>query len=125
LQTLDDEFKSTFARLSGPWTASHSAFSYIGRRYSLELKIVYWEPHEFPSDDQWHKFEELVGARRSSWMLWQDDPIPATVDRLRTLGVSIVVFRLAGTQPDTGDYLTVMHRNLERLQAAVSNQPRP
>ncbi len=124
LRALDEELKSTFASSSGLWTASHPAFSYIGRRYCLELETVHWEPHEFPSDDQWRKFEELVGVRHSTWMLWVDDPIPATVDRLRTLGVSTVVFRPAGARPDTGDFLTVMHGNVERLQAAISMPPR-
>jgi len=125
LQNLDEEFKSTFARSSGLWTASHSAFSYVGRRYSLELEIVHWEPNEFPSEDEWRQFEERVGARPASWMFWEDDPIQETADRLRTLGVSIVVFHSGGSRPDTGDYLTVMRRNLERLQAAIPASPRP
>jgi zinc transport system substrate-binding protein len=125
LQSLDEEFKSTFTPASCLWAASHPAFSYIGRRYSLELEILHWEPNELPSDDQWHKFEELVGTRSSSCMFWEDDPIQETIDRLRTLGVSIVVFRPGGTRPDAGDYLTVMRSNLERLQAAISTPPTP
>jgi zinc transport system substrate-binding protein len=58
-------------------------------------------------------------------MLWEDDPIQETVDRLRTMGVRIVIFRPGGKKPDQGDYLTVMRRNLERLQAALSNPPQP
>ena len=125
LQSLDEEFESTFAQSSGQWTASHPAFSYIGRRYSLELEIVHWEPNEFPSDGQWRAFEERVGTRPTSWMFWEDAPIQETVDRLRTLGVSIVVFDPVGARPDEGDYLTVMQKNLERLQAAISTTPRP
>jgi zinc transport system substrate-binding protein len=125
LQSLDEEFKSTFAQSSGVWTASHPAFSYIGRRYSLELEIVHWQPYDFPSDDQWHEFEELVGDRPTCWMFWEDDPVQETLDRLRDLGVSIVVFRPGGTRPTKGDYLTVMRGNLERLQAAMSATPRP
>jgi zinc transport system substrate-binding protein len=124
LQSLDKEFKSTFAASPGLWTASHPAFSYVGRRYSIELQIVHWEPNEFPSDDQWQKLEEQVASHPSSWMLWEDDPIQETVDRLRTLGVSVVVFRPAATRPKTGDYLTAMRSNLESLQAAVSTAPR-
>ena len=123
LQSLDEEFESTFAQSSGLWTASHPAFSYIGRRYSLELEIVHWHPNEFPSDDQWHEFEELIGARPTSWMFWEDDPVQKTVDRLRDLGVSIVVIRPGGTRPTKGDYLTIMRRNLEGLQAATSTPP--
>ena len=125
LQSLDEEFRAAFAASSGLWTASHPAFSYIGRRYSLELQVVHWEPNEFPSDEQWRELEELVAPRPSSWMLWEDDPIQETRDRLRTLGVRVVVFRPAATRPKTGDYLTVMRRNLERLQAAISTPPRP
>jgi zinc transport system substrate-binding protein len=125
LQSLDEEFEPTFAQSSGLWTASHPAFSYIGRRYSLELEIVHWQPSNFPSDDQWHEFEELVGGRPTFWMFWEDDPVQKTVDRLRDLGVSIVVFRPGGTRPTKGDYLTVMRGNLERLQAAMTTTPRP
>ena len=125
LQSLDEEFTSTFAQSSGLWTASHPAFSYIGRRYSLELEIVHWAPNEFPAENQWHGLEELVAERPTSWMLWEDDPIQETVDRLRTMGVCIVVFHPVGKKPDQGDYLTVMRRNLERLQAALSTPPQP
>ena len=55
----------------------------------------------------------------------EDDPIQETVHRMRTLGVNIVVFRLGGTRPDEGDYLTVMRGNLERLQTALSAPTQP
>jgi zinc transport system substrate-binding protein len=125
LQSLDEEFKSTFAQSCGLWTASHPAFSYIGRRYSLELEIVHWTPNEFPSEHQWDRFEKLVAESTTSWMLWEDDPIQETVDRLRTLGVRIAVFSPAENRPDKGDYLTVMRRNLGELQAALSAPPQP
>ena len=123
LRSLDEALESTFAESSGLWIASHSAFSYLGRRYSLELRIVHWEPNELPSDDHWHELEELVASRPASWMLWEDEPMQETCDRLRTLGVRVAVFRPAATRPKSGDYLTTMRKNLERLQAAVPTSP--
>jgi zinc transport system substrate-binding protein len=119
LRSLDEALESTFAKSSGLWIASHSAFSYLARRYSLELQIVHWEPNEFPSDDQWQELEELVASRPASWMLWEDEPMQETFDRLRTLGVRVAVFSPAATRPKSGDYLTTMRNNLERLQATV------
>jgi zinc transport system substrate-binding protein len=119
LRSLDEALESTFAKSSGLWIASHSAFSYLGRRYSLELQIVHWEPNEFPSDDQWQELEKLIASRPASWMLWEDDPMQETFDRLQTLGVQVAVFRPAAMRPKTGDYLTTMQKNLEKLQAAV------
>jgi zinc transport system substrate-binding protein len=125
LQSLDEELASAFATPSGLWTASDSAFSYVGRRYSLELRIVHWEPNEFPSEDQWKKLEKLIASRPTSRMLWEDDPIRETVDRLKALGVKVVVFRPAATRPVTGDYLTAMRRNVKRIQVAVSDPAPP
>jgi zinc transport system substrate-binding protein len=125
LQSLDEEFASAFAPPSGLWMASHSAFSYVGRRYSLDLRIVHWEPNEFPSEEQWKEFEERIASGPTSQMLWRDDPIRETVERLQTLGVKVVVFRPAATRPKTGDYLTAMRKNLERVQVAMSDPARP
>jgi zinc transport system substrate-binding protein len=123
LGSLDEALESTFAKSSGPWIASHSAFSYLGRRYSLDLQIVHWEPAESVTKDQWQELEELVASRPASWMLWEDEPMQETLDRLRILGVRVAVFRPVATRPKTGDYLTAMRKNLERLQATVPTSP--
>jgi len=101
LQSLDEQFEPAFAPSSNLWTASHPAFSYVGRRYSLELEIVHWEPHEFPTDDEWHKFEELVGARASPWMLWDDDGPPLA---LRWPSTSVVYLRGLHSYPPSNTF---------------------
>jgi len=125
LQSLDQEFESVFVSSPLPWTASHPAFSYVGRRYSLGIKIEHWEPSRFPSDDQWQKLEERLSEQPSSWMLWEDEPAEQTRERLRSLGVEAVVFRLAARPPESGDYITVMRKNLASLREAISAQSSP
>ena len=48
-------------------------------------------------------------------MLWEDEPLPATADQLRGMGIEPVVFQTGAGPPATGDYLTLMEENLGRL----------
>lgn len=125
LRGLDKELKSAFTLTSLPWMASGSAFSYLGRRYSLDLQLAHWHGDEYPSEEQWNKLEAELAGQPASWMLWQVEPIRKTSDRLQELGVGVVVFETGALPPSSGDYLTVMRRNLDRLKAAIASQGLP
>ena len=61
----------------------------------------------------------ILSEHPARWMLWEAEPLPDTVGRLRELGVASVVFDPAGNRPGEGDYLSVMQANLDRLEAAL------
>jgi zinc transport system substrate-binding protein len=123
LQHLDEQLNAAFSGASGIWTAADMAFSYLGRRYSVDLPVMHWDPGTAPTREQWEKFEQLRAGRSPSWMIWPDDPIPQTVDRLHDLGVGVIVFHPAARQPETGDYLSVMQDNVERLRGTMAKAP--
>jgi hypothetical protein len=69
-----------------------------------------------PTEAMWEAFTVLRQQHPAHWMIWEEEPDAAIVDRLRTLNVTSIVFRPAGNRPATGDYLTVMQTNIEQLE---------
>ena len=122
LLRVEEEFRTEFARSTLPWTASYPAFRYLGRRYDLNLQTMNWDPSEFPSDEQWDEFDKLIAGSESTLMLWTEEPLPATLERLEQRAVRVVVFRLAAHRAGSSDYLEVMRQNLSNIEAAVSSQ---
>ncbi|QDU04462.1 Manganese ABC transporter substrate-binding lipoprotein precursor [Gimesia chilikensis] len=122
LQQLDKEFNSVFAKSKLPWTASCPAFQYLGRRYHPQLKTVNWDPSVPPTEEQWAEFHKLLAGKESLFMLWTDQPDTKTLDRLKSRGVQVVVFRLAEQDNQLNDYLSIMRDNLDNLKAATATQ---
>ena len=48
-------------------------------------------------------------------MIWEDEPLLSTVQRLADTGITSVVFDTAANGSEQGDYLDVMQLNAERL----------
>jgi zinc transport system substrate-binding protein len=99
-----------------PLLGSHPVYQYLARRYGLDLRMVHFEPDEMPSAEQWRDLEVLVEEHPAEWMLWEAAPLPEIVDRLRRSGVESVVFDPCGNRPESGDFLSVMRGNVERLR---------
>lgn len=96
--------------------ASHPVYDYLAQRYGLNLKSVLWEPDVIPDKVQWQELQTLLKAHPAKWMIWEAEPEPASVEKLRAIGISSVVFSPAGNTPETGDFLTVMQANIENLK---------
>jgi zinc transport system substrate-binding protein len=101
-----------------PLVASHPVYQYLAKRYGLNLQSVLWEPEVMPEDEQWQGLQSILKTHAAKWMLWEGDPLPASVDRLQTLGVKSLVFDPCGNVPEQGDFLSVMKQNVENLQQA-------
>jgi len=103
-----------------PLLGSHPVYQYLARRYALNLQSVHFEPDEMPDDEAWQGLAHILEDHPAQWMLWEAEPLGEIVDRLRQLGVEIVVYDPCGNRPASGDYLSVMQqnaRNLERVFA--------
>ena len=48
-------------------------------------------------------------------MLWEDEPVDKTRERLLSSGVNIVVFKPCMNRPAQGDFMTVMQANIKAL----------
>lgn len=101
-----------------PLLASHPVYDYFARRYGLNIRSVLWEPEIVPNARQWVELENIIKEHPAKWMIWEGDPHPDSIARLESLGIGSVVFDPAGHVPDNGDFLSVMHQNVQNLQSA-------
>ena len=101
-----------------PLLASHPVYQYLARRYGLNVQSVLWEPDVMPDAEQWRALQGILQTHAAAWMLWESAPLPATVDKLQTLGVKSLVFDPCGNTPAQGDFLSVMQQNVKNLEQA-------
>jgi len=99
---------------------SHPVYQYLARAYGLKSQSVHWEPDEVPTEAMWRELTELLADHPAQWMIWEGKPQSESVDKLATLGLKSVTFLPCGTQPEEGDYLSIMNENLTRLEAVFS-----
>jgi zinc transport system substrate-binding protein len=119
LMALDREITEIVKGGEGlPLVASHPVYQYLQRRYGLNMKSVHWEPDALPGDGEWLELTRLLKKHPARWMLWEGEPMAATVERLDSLGVGSIVFDPCGNVPGKGDFLSTMRRNVESLKEA-------
>jgi zinc transport system substrate-binding protein len=100
---------------AGPLVGSHPVYQYWARRYGANLRSVHWEPDEVPAESGWAELRTLLGEHRAEVMIWEGEPLPETVARLKELGLESIVVDPCGNRPETGDFLDVMRANIARL----------
>jgi zinc transport system substrate-binding protein len=101
-----------------PLIVFYPVYEYLIRRYGLNVVSVHWEPDQVPSDSQLREFKEILKQHPAEWMIWVEQPVQASVDRLKTLGVDRLVIDPCGNVPDQGDFMVVMHGHVEDLPRA-------
>jgi zinc transport system substrate-binding protein len=69
-----------------------------------------------PNDAAWQELSDLVADHPAKWMIWEGKPVPAIVERLKSVGIESIVFDPCGGTPAQGDFLSVMGRNLANLK---------
>ncbi len=99
-----------------PLMASHPVYQYFQRRYGLNMQSVMWEPDDVPSEAQWIGLERTLREHSARWMIWESEPNPKNIKRLRSMGVESIVFNPAGNRQEEGDFLSVMRQNVNNLQ---------
>jgi zinc transport system substrate-binding protein len=119
LMALDTRLETLVAsRRTQPLVASHPVYQYFATRYGLNLQSVLWEPEVMPADDQWNRLQALLAKHPAKWMIWEGEPMAASVQKLQSLGVQSLVFDPCGNTPEQGDFLSVMQQNVVNLQQA-------
>ncbi len=99
-----------------PVIFSHPVYQYLIRRYGLNAVSLHWEPHAMPDESQWRRLESLIHDRGGRWMIWEDRPLQAIAERLRSSGSESVVLATSANRPHEGDYLAAMQRGITALQ---------
>ncbi len=120
LLALDRDLRRIVATRPGHrLVASHPVYHYLARRYDLRLKYVHWEPNVIPSQSQWADLQQLLHDHPARGLIWEAEPLPSTVARLRSMGIASAVFSPCANIPKQGDFLTVMRQNLQNLSQAI------
>jgi zinc transport system substrate-binding protein len=122
LNELDRELSAAVKRQADrPVIFSHPVYQYLQRRYSLNARSVHWEPAEVPPQKMWDELAKMLKQHPAKWMVWEATPADETVKRLNDLGVQSTVFDPCGNQPEEGDFLDVMRRNVENLRLVFAD----
>ena len=119
LMELDKQMQSMVAnKPDQPLLASHPVYQYFAARYDLNLQSVLWEPDRMPDKDQWQALQAIRAKHPATWMIWEGEPMSASVDKLQAMGVKSLVFDPCGNTPEQGDFLSIMRQNIANLQQA-------
>jgi zinc transport system substrate-binding protein len=117
LLQLDEQVKAITAHKdSQPLVASHPIYQYLARRYNVNLKIMRWEADTDPGRTEWQKLAAQQKEHPAKWMLWEGQPLPNSAARLQAMGINSTVFSPCFTQPEQGDFLSVMRQNVKNME---------
>lgn len=119
LGELDKRLQDVAERIGDrPLVFSHPVYQYLVRGYGLNGRPVHWEPDELPGNDQWRELTGLLAAHAAAWMIWEDEPLAETENRLEAIGIKSLVFRPCGNRPAEGSLVSVMLDNVMALEQA-------
>jgi ABC-type metal ion transport system, periplasmic component/surface adhesin len=100
---------------------SHAAFGYLADRYGLEqIAISGFSPEAEPSPGRIAEVIDLARAHGVTTIFFETLVSPDIAETIAgEIGVETAVLEPLETEPDEGDYLDAMARNLETLRRAL------
>lgn len=100
---------------------SHAAFGYLADRYDLEqIAISGLSPEAEPSPGRIAEVIDLARAHGVTTIFFETLVSPDVAETIAgEIGVETAVLEPIETEPDEGDYLDAMARNLEALKRAL------
>jgi zinc transport system substrate-binding protein len=120
LDDLDTQLNQVFTRLDGrPVLFSHPVYQYLQRRYAINGISLHWEPDEAPTTSAWIDLQQKRASHPANIMIWEQEPLEQTKERLAAAGINSVVWHTAANRPDEGDFLSAMRANANRLASAL------
>ena len=115
LSELDGKLSEVFEQLQGrPVFFSHPVYQYLQRRYGINGQSLHWEPGEEPSTPDWIDLQQRLASHPAKIIIWEDEPLPSTTQRLSKAGITSVAYHTAANRPAQGDFVTIMLRNAQR-----------
>ena len=120
LLVLDSELGNVAADLGDrPILFSHPVYQYLDEHLGLNGESVHWEPDEMPSEEMWEELGTMLQSHPVELMVWEGEPLAEVESRLAGMGIASVVYEPCGNSPESGDFGSVMLRNLANLEAAM------
>jgi zinc transport system substrate-binding protein len=116
LNSLDRQLSEITGRAPLPLVFSHPVYQYFVKRYALNGKSVHWEPDLEPTPKQWDALKEIQKGHPAQWMIWEGEPDPSAIAKLKQAGFDSLTFDPCGNVPASGDYMSVMAANVENLK---------
>jgi zinc transport system substrate-binding protein len=118
LMQLDRRIKTLVSsNPSLPLLVSHPVYDYLTRGYGLNIRAVHWEPDQNLTKGQLQEIDRILATHPARWMIWENEPLPVTVQKLAAMGIGSTVFNPCGNVPEKGDFLTVMQANITNLES--------
>ncbi len=121
LDALDARFAAVTKQLGDrKLLASHPAYNYLAARYGWKISNLDLDPDAEWNDAAMTSVSDAMQGASGCILLWEDAPKASAVTALTARGVRSVVFSPVEShdQSVSGDYLTRMRDNVERLAAA-------
>ena len=103
-----------------PFFASHPIYQYLARRYNMNITMMMWEPDADPGPPEWLHLQEVLKDHPAKWMIWEGEPLAASVQKLQEMGINSTVFEPCMNRPEAGDFTSVMRENIKNLQRVFS-----
>lgn len=120
LQELDREFKEIGGAEAFPEPAySQPAFQYFANAYNLEGPSFDWEANGLLTPDMLHEIGHLKKDLAPGVLIWTQSPPDPTIEQLEQRGIKSIVVNPLDTRPESGDFLTGMHNNLQALRSVL------
>ncbi len=103
-----------------PVLFSHPVYQYFQQRFALNSRSLHWEPDEAPTEKQRAELKELRAEHSATIVIWEAEPLGATVEELKKRGLVSVTFEICSNAPSgEGDFLSVMRKNAVNLESAL------
>lgn len=123
LQALD----TRLGAFAGSWgdrkfLASHPAYNYVVKRYGIAIINLDLDPETVPDEASLDGIRETMAENEVRHLLWESAPAAEVAAAMENLGLENVLFSPCETAPETGDYLTVMRQNVDRLEALAGRE---
>lgn len=122
LSDLDGDFEGGLRSCrSRAFVTSHAAFGYLAARYGLEqVSVAGVDPEAEPSPRRLADVARFVADHDVRVIFFEELASPDLAETLaRETGATTDVLSPLETEPERGDYVGEMRRNLERLRVAL------
>jgi len=122
LLELDREYSDVLSNCrSKEFVTSHAAFGYLAARYGLhQTSIAGVDPEGEPSPGRLAEVARFVDEHDVTKIFFEELAPPDLAETLaRETGAEAEVLSPLETPPERGDYLDVMHTNLDKLGEAL------